>query len=68
MSKKRRKLRAMTNGEFCRKWKKEHTDCSDNRSFVVCPFYYRMDCASKAFKAKPFKTNEGKYLLVEVQE
>lgn len=66
--KKRHKLRAMTNGEFCQKWKKEHAHCRNGAKGVACPLFRRMECATEAFKKKPFKTEDGKYIFVEVKE
>lgn len=57
--KRRRKLRAMTCNEFCRKY----DFCGD------CPMYDKRiyDCSTPNFKDNdPFKTKGGKYILVEV--
>lgn len=61
MSKKKRKFRAMTCGEFCRKY----DFCGD------CPMYDKRiyDCSTPDFKGNdPFRTKNGKYILVEVKE
>lgn len=65
-SKKKRKFRAITNGEICRKWKEIHTFCHIGE--VECPFFGVVDCRPRDFKAKPFKTKDGKYILIEVKE
>ena len=62
---KKRKFRAITNGEFCRKWRKIHTFCSFGE--LVCPFC-GVDCRRSSFKKQPFKTKGGKYILIEVKE
>lgn len=66
MSKKKRRFRAVTNGEICRKWKEIHTFCRIGE--VECPFFGVVDCRPRDFKAKPFQTKDGKYILVEVKE
>lgn len=53
MSKKKRKFRAITNGEFCRKWKEIHIFC--RKDDVKCPFYGVIDCRPSSFKKKPLK-------------
>ena len=61
MSKKKRKFRAMTCGEFCRKY----DFCGD------CPMYDKRIyyCSTPDFKDNdPFRTKNGKYILVEVKE
>lgn len=63
--KKKRKFRAMTNGEFCHKWVKIHTFCCTGED--NCPFC-GVDCSRRDFKTKPYKTKDGKYILMEVQE
>ena len=63
---KTRKFRAITNGEFCRKWKEIHIFCRNGE--VECPFFGVVDCRPRDFKAKPFQTKDGKYILVEVKE
>lgn len=64
--KKKRKFRAITNGEFCRKWKEIHIFC--RKDDVKCPFYGVIDCRLSSFKKKPFQTKDGKYVLIEVKE
>lgn len=65
-TKKKRKFRAITNGEICRKWKEIHTFCRIGK--VACPFFGVVDCRPRDFKAKPFQTKYGKYILIEVKE
>ena len=62
---KMRKFRAMTNGDFCRKWAKTHICCCTGED--NCPFC-GVDCGRRDFKKKPFKTKDGKYILIEVKE
>lgn len=60
-SKKKRKFRAMTCGEFCRKY----DFCGD------CPMYDKRiyDCSTPDFKDNdPFRTKNGKYIFIEVKE
>lgn len=66
ISKKKRKLKAITNGEICRKWEEAHIFCRIDD--VKCPFYGVVDCRSSNFKKKPFQTKDGKYILIEVKE
>lgn len=66
ISKKKAKLRAITNGEICRKWKESHIFC--RKDDVKCPFYGVVDCRPSSFKKKPFQTKDGKYILIEVKE
>ncbi len=65
-NKKKRKLKAVTNGEFCRKWKEAHIFC--RKDDVKCPFYGVVDCRPSSFKKNPFQTKDGKYILIEVKE
>lgn len=61
MSKKKRKFRVMTNLEFCHK----HRFCRQ------CPMYDERiyGCITPYFKDNdPFRTKNGKYILVEVKE
>ena len=58
------KFRAITYGDICSKWKEIHTFCRKDE--VKCPFFGVVDCISRDFKAKPYKTKDGKYILVEV--
>jgi hypothetical protein len=64
--KRKRKFRAITNGEICGKWKEIHTFCRIGE--VECPFFGVVDCRPRDFKAKPFQTKDGKYILIEVKE
>lgn len=64
--KKKRKFRAITNGEICGKWKEIHTFCRIGE--VECPFFGVVDCRPRDFKAKPFQTKDGKYIFIEVKE
>lgn len=64
MSKKKRKFRAMTIKEYCSKW------CS------TCKYKFKMYCLYQnitginRFKERdtPYKTTDGKYIMIEVKE
>ena len=45
---------------------KTHTFCRIGE--VECPFFGVVDCRPRDFKAKPFQTKDGKYILIEVKE
>lgn len=68
ISKKKRKLRAMTNEEFCRTYAGDKNfdckDCSLYRQVYVCELSENWSLISK----KPYKTKDGKYILREVKE
>lgn len=66
MSKKKRKFRAMTIGEYC-----EQAECKK------CEYHYgAFYCAYSKFNethngrehSKPYKTKDGKYIFIEVKE
>lgn len=61
--KKKHKLRAMTNGEFCTKWLLKHKFCKHLDEYC-CPLVLSKACF-KENANKPCKVN-GKYILVEV--
>lgn len=63
---KKRKFRAVTNGEICHKWRKIYTVCRIGE--FKCPFFGVVDCLQGDFKKKPFKTKDGKYIFIEVKE
>lgn len=61
MSKKKRKFRTMAFGEFCHK----HRFCRQ------CPMYDKRiyGCITPYFESNdPFRTKNGKYILIEVKE
>lgn len=62
---KKRKFRAMTNGEYCDRWFKEHSCC---RYFghYKCPNFYS-NCTDSTFRNRLCRIN-GKYILIEVKE
>lgn len=67
-NKPKRKLRAMTNAEFCDKWRKNHLFCKSIVSDgYCCPISPTGDCFRESFLNKPFII-DGKYILVEVRE
>ncbi len=60
------KLRAMTNAEFCAKWRKNHLFCKSIVSGgYCCPISPTGNCFRKSFLNKPYIIN-GKYILIEV--
>lgn len=66
--KKKRKLRAMTNAEFC-----ETYACEENFNCSECSMYYYTSACELAedwslISKKPYKTKDGKYILIEVTE
>lgn len=65
ISKKKRKLRAMTNAEFCDRRFKEHP-CCRYFGYYKCPNFYS-NCTDSTFKERPCRIN-GKYILIEVKE
>ena len=68
MSKKKRKLRAITNAEFCDKWRKNHLFCKSIVSGgYCCPISPTGNCFRESFLNKPYIIN-GKYIFIEVRE
>lgn len=64
--KSKRKFRAMTNAEFCDKWRKNHLFCKSIVSGgYCCPISPTGNCFRESFLNKPYIIN-GKYILVEV--
>lgn len=60
------KLRAMTNAEFCDKWKsKHHRCCTDYDLCMICPLSFYPRCFDSQ---KPFRFADGKYIFIEVKE
>lgn len=67
--KRMRKLKAMTNEEFCDKWRKNHLFCKSIVSNgYCCPISPAGNCFRESFMNKPYKTKDGKYILREVKE
>ncbi len=65
-SKKKRKFRAMTNAEFCAKWRKNHLFCKSIISDgYCCPISPTGNCFRESFLNKPYIIN-GKYIFIEV--
>ena len=66
--KKKRKFRAMTNREFCITYAiDKNVDCED------CSLYRQADVCElaedwKLKSEKPYKSRNGKYILIEVKE
>lgn len=66
--KEKRKFRAMTNGEFCDKWRKNHLFCKSIVSDgYCCPISPTGNCFRDSFLNEPYIIN-GKYILIEVKE
>lgn len=65
MSKKKRKFRAMTIGEYCTGEKKKCEDCEYNRNWWYCAY---PNLNKVIEKNKPYKTKDGKYILIEEKE
>ncbi|WP_455492782.1 hypothetical protein [Eubacterium sp.] len=71
MSKKKRKLRAMTIGEYCdigRVGRTECKYCEYNRGLYYCDYSVFNQVNRWREKNKPYKTKGGKYILREVKE
>lgn len=65
MRKKKRRFRAMTNAEFCVKWRKNHLFCKSIVSGgYCCPISPTGNCFRESFLNKPYIIN-GKYILIE---
>lgn len=62
-SKKKRKFRAMTNGEFCSKHKYCSTCPECNKDTYYCYMFMHGICSMA-----PYKTKDGKYILIEVKK
>lgn len=68
MSKKKRKFRAMTIGEHCTGEKKKCEGCEYNRNWWYCAYSNFNKVIQERDKNKPYKTRDGKYILIEVKE
>lgn len=64
--KKKRKFRAMTNGEYCEKWLSKHKYCLLSGGTVRCPLFPSKPCFNENVN-EPCKIN-GKYIMIEVKE
>ena len=64
--KKKRKFRAMTNGEYCKKWLSKHKYCLLPDGTERCPLFPSKTCSKKNVN-EPLVIN-GKYIMVEVKE
>lgn len=65
-NKPKRKFRAMTNKEFCKKWWQHHLYCESSNDGYRCPQFGSKTCC-KINANEPYKI-DGKYILVEVKE
>lgn len=64
--KKKRKFRAMTNGEYCKKWLSKHKYCLFPDGTERCPLFPSKTCSKKNVN-EPLVIN-GKYIMIEVKE
>ncbi len=64
--KKKHKIRAMTNGEYCSKWLSKHKYCVRSDGTERCPLFPGKTCLKENVD-KPLVIN-GKYILIEVKE
>ena len=67
-SKKKRKFRAMTIGEHCTVRRTECIDCEYHRGWYYCDYSDFNKVNRGRNKNKPYKTKDGKYILIEVKE
>ena len=65
-SQKKHKFRAMTNGEYCKKWISKHKYCMRSDGTERCPLFPSKTCSKKNVN-EPLVIN-GKYIMVEVKE
>lgn len=70
--KKKRKFRAMTNGEYCTYRKTGCNGCEYRQSLTYYDYYCDYSNFNKVNQErdenKPYKTKDGKYILIEVEE
>lgn len=64
--KKKRKFRAITYGEYCKKWLSKHKYCIFLGGKMRCPLFPSKPCFNENVN-DPCKIN-GKYVLIEVKE
>lgn len=64
--KKKRKFRAMTNGEYCSKWLSKHKYCVRSGGTERCPLFPSKTCFKENVN-KPLEI-DGKYIMIEVKE
>lgn len=62
----KKKFRAMTRQEFCKKWHKSHLYCKSDAGYC-CPLYFNTNCFKQNSMEKPCKPY-GKYIFIEVKE
>lgn len=65
---KKRKFRAMTIGEHCTVRRTECIDCEYHRGLYYCDYSDFNKVNRGRDKNKPYKTKDGKYILIEVKE
>lgn len=65
MSKTKRKLRAITNAEFCDKWKAKNDGRCYNK-YECCPLFFRE--YSVCVNQNTFRFMNNKYIFIEVRE
>lgn len=66
--KKKRKFRAMTIGEHCNVEKPVCKKCEYRHNWFFCDYSDFNQVYRAHDKNKPYKTKDGKYILVEVKE
>lgn len=66
--KKKRKFRAMTINEHCTGEKKKCEGCEYNRNWWYCAYSNFNKVIQERDKNKPYKTRDGKYILIEVKQ
>lgn len=65
----KRNFKFLTVGDFCREWNKIYADCINDNGYSkrCCPLFCSDVCNSKKRMNKaPYKTKNGKYILVEI--
>ena len=66
MSKKKRKLRAMTIGEYCRNI--NYCNKCEYRHGILCDYFEFQGVDREREKGKSYKIKDGKYILIEVKK
>lgn len=67
----KRNFKFLTVGDFCREWNKIYADCVNYNGYSkhCCPLFCSDVCNSKKRMNKaPYKTKNGKYIMIEVKE
>lgn len=67
----KRNFKFLTVGDFCREWIKIYVDCVNDNGYSkrCCPLFCSDVCNSeKRMDKAPYKTKNGKYILIEVKK